>query len=578
MHDRGGAVSDRPVRSSAWFQASGRSGFIHRAWMRGSGLTDEDFDGRPVIGIASSASDLVPCNLHLTLLAESVKRGILRAGGVPLVFPTLGLGEPVMRPTTMLYRNLAALEIEELLRANPLDGVVLLTGCDKTTPAALMALASVDLPGLLLTGGPMLNGKYRGKDIGAGTFVWQAETDLAAGRLDECGLRTAEAGMVRGPGHCMTMGTASTMACLTEALGMQLPNAAALPAVDARRSVLAERTGARVVELVRHDIRPSQVLTRPAFENAIRTNAALGGSTNAVIHLLAIAGRAGVPLTIAEIDELGSTVPTIANLQPSGTFLMEDFAYAGGLPAVLAEVADQLDLTCATADGRTLGDVVAEAVCDNRDVIRSADDPLLGPDHGIAVLTGNLAPRGAIIKRSAATPALMQHRGRALVFDSIDEYNARFADEDLEVDASTVLIIRGAGPVGYPGMPEVANVPLPPKLVRAGVTDMVRICDGRMSGTGFGTVILHVTPESAVGGPLSRVRTGDTIVVDVAARSLRVDVDDADFAAREPVLPDMSDRVGYEWLYAQHVVQADAGVDFDFLQGGRPAAVPRESH
>jgi dihydroxy-acid dehydratase len=569
-------------RSQSWFGATGRSGMVYRSWMRNQGFGPEVFDGRPVIGIATAWSELAPCNSHLHRVAEAVKRGVWQAGGFPLEFPVMALGETLMRPTTMLYRNLLAMEAEELIRANPLDGVVLLSGCDKTTPGLLMAAASVDLPAIMVTGGPMLNGKYQGMDVGSGTHVWKFEADLKAGRMTQEECYIAEGCMARSNGHCMTMGTASTMACVAEALGMQLPGSASWPAVDSRRFETAQRAGGRIVAMVEEDLRPGTVMNRAAFENAIRANAAIGGSTNAIIHLLALAGRLGVPLRLDDFDALTRSVPTLVDLMPSGRFLMEDFCYAGGLPVVLRELAagGLLNTEQVTVTGQTIGEDVASAQCWNPEVIRTLDTPLQPPGSGTAVLTGNLCPGGAVIKQSAASPHLMKHRGRALVFDSPEAYHAVADDPDLDVEANDVLVIRGAGPRGYPGMPEVANVALPAKLLRRGINDMVRICDGRMSGTGFGTVVLHVSPEAALGGPLALVRTGDTIVLDVPARTLSVDLPPEELARRRldwrP--PESGPTSGYAWLYTQHVLQAEAGADFDFLRGSRGHAVPRESH
>ncbi|GAA5187936.1 IlvD/Edd family dehydratase [Rugosimonospora acidiphila] len=573
---------DRKRRSQSWFGATGRSGMVYRSWMRNQGFGPDVFDGRPVIGIATAWSELAPCNSHLHRVAEAVKRGVWQAGGFPLEFPVMALGETLMRPTTMLYRNLLAMEAEELIRANPLDGVVLLSGCDKTTPGLLMAAASVDLPAIMVTGGPMLNGKYRGEDVGSGTHVWKFEADLKAGRMTQEECYVAEGCMARSNGHCMTMGTASTMACVAEALGMQLPGSAAWPAADSRRMETAQRAGQRIVAMVDEDLRPSAVMNRAAFENAIRANAAIGGSTNAIIHLLALAGRLGVELNLDDFDALSRSVPTLVDLMPSGRFLMEDFCYAGGLPVVLRELAagGLLHTEQLTVTGTTIGANVATAECWNREVIRTLDAPLQPPGSGTAVLRGNLCPGGAVIKQSAASPHLMKHRGRALVFDSPEEYHAVADDPDLDVDASDVLVIRGSGPRGYPGMPEVSNVALPAKLLRRGVEDMVRICDGRMSGTGFGTVVLHVSPESALGGPLALVRTGDAIVLDVPARTLTLDLPDEELNRRRAQWrpPQQGPTSGYAWLYTQHVLQAEAGADFDFLRGCRGHAVPRESH
>ncbi|WP_232327251.1 IlvD/Edd family dehydratase [Herbidospora yilanensis] len=569
-------------RSQHWFGAEGRSGMVYRSWMRNQGFGPEVFDGRPVIGIASTWSELAPCNAHLDRVADAVKRGVWMAGGFPLVFPVMSTGETLLRPTAMLYRNMLAMQAEELIRANPLDGVVLLSGCDKTTPGLLMGAASVDLPAVMVTGGPMLNGKFRGQDVGSGTHVWKFEAEIKAGRMSAEDGYVAEGCMARSNGHCMTMGTASTMACLAEALGMQLPGSATWPAVDSRRYEVAQEAGRRIVAMVEEDLRPSQIMTRAAFENAIRANAAIGGSTNAIVHLTALAGRLGVDLPLDDFDALARDVPTIVDLMPSGRFLMEDFCYAGGLPVVLNQLdgAGLLNPGALTVTGRTLRENVRTAVNWNTEVIRPMAEPLQPAGTGTAILRGNLAPDGAVIKQSAASPALMTHTGRALVFDSPEAYHAVCDDDDLDVTADDVLIIRGAGPKGYPGMPEVANVPLPAKLLRAGVTDMVRISDGRMSGTGFGTVVLHVSPEAAVGGPLALVRTGDRVELDVPNRSLTLLVTDEELEKRRADWsPRLSEDVGgYRWLYREHVLGADGGADFGFLRGGRGSDVPRDSH
>jgi dihydroxy-acid dehydratase len=554
----------------------------HRAWMRSQGFTSEVFDGRPVIGIATTWSELAPCNVHLHRVAESVKRGVWQAGGFPLEFPAMALGETLLRPTAMLYRNLLAMEAEELIRANPLDGVVLLSGCDKTTPGLLMAAASVGLPAIMVTGGPMLSGKYQGGDVGSGTAVWRWEEDLLAGRMtaEECAF--AEGCMARSNGHCMTMGTASTMASMAEALGMQLPYSATWPAVDARRYETAQRAGQLIVAMADSDLTPARIMTREAFENAIRVNAAIGGSTNAVIHLLAIAGRLGVRLKLDDFDVLIRDVPTLVNLQPSGKYLMEDFCYAGGLPAVMRELADGglLHTGVITVTGQTAGENVSGAPCWNRDVIAPLRQPVQPAGSGTAVLRGNLAPDGAVIKQSAASPQLLVHRGRALVFDSPEDYYKVVADPDLEVDEDTVLVIRYCGPKGYPGMPEVANVPLPAKLLKRGVRDIVRICDGRMSGTAYGTVVLHVAPEAAAGGPLAMVRTGDWISLDVPARALTLEVPGEELARRqgEWAPPASPASRGWTWLYTEHVQGADTGADLDFLTGASGAGVGRDPH
>jgi|HubBroStandDraft_1064217.scaffolds.fasta_scaffold23455_2 dihydroxy-acid dehydratase len=575
-----GTAPAGPLRSASWFGAGGRAGMIYRSWLQSEGFPPEVFDGRPVIGIANSWSELTPCNAHLRGVADAVKRGVWQAGGFPLEFPTMSLGEPLMRPTAMLFRNLMAMEVEELLRANPLDAVVLLSGCDKTTPAMLMAAASADLPALMVTGGPMLNGKFRGQDVGSGTHVWRFEQEHAAGRMTQEQLFAAEAGMARSCGHCMTMGTASTMACLAETLGMQLPGSAAWPAADTRRIRTAHQGGQRIVELARAGVRPSQVMTREAFENAIVVNAAIGGSTNAVIHLLAIAGRLGVPLSLDDFEVLARPVPTLVNLMPSGRYLMEDFCYAGGVPAVMRELGDLLHTSHIGVSGSSLADVIAGAECWNSDVIRPLGDPLQPPGTGTAVLRGNLCPDGAVIKQSAASPHLLRHRGPALVFDSIEEYHEVAADPDLDADASTVLVVRGAGPKGYPGMPEVGNFVLPTRLLAQGVTDMVRISDARMSGTGFGTVVLHVAPEAAVGGPLALVRSGDWIELDVPGRTLTLEVSDDELARRRAAwtAPAAQTSRGYARLYTDHVQQASAGADLDFLVGMSGSAVPRDNH
>ncbi|MFY1577471.1 IlvD/Edd family dehydratase [Verrucosispora sp. WMMD703] len=574
------SMTSRPLRSGQWFGADGRNGFVHRSWMRNQGFADDVFDGRPVIGIATTWSELTPCNAHLRELAESVKRGIWESGGLPLEFPAMSLGEPLMRPTTMLYRNLLAMEAEELIRANPLDGVVLLSGCDKTTPGLLMGAASVDLPTLLITGGPMLNGKFRGQDIGSGTAVWRFTEDLRAGRVTAADCAEAEVCMSRSRGHCMTMGTASTMACVTEALGVQLPGAAAVPAVDSRRYALAHAAGRRIVDMVDMDQRLSTVLTREAFENAIRVNAAIGGSTNAVVHLLAIAGRIGVPLSLEDFDTLTGDVPMLVNLMPSGTYLMEDFAYAGGVPAVMAEIAPFLHLDQITVSGKSVADNIDGVQCWNRQVIGTLAEPFQPAGSGTVVLRGSLAPSGAVLKVSAASAHLLTHTGPALVFDRIEEYVVAADDPDLDVTPDTVIVVRNAGPRGYPGFPEVGNVPMPRRLLADGVMDMVRISDARMSGTGYGTCVLHTAPEASVGGPLALVRTGDLVRLDVPARRLDLLVDEAELAERraawQPPGP-AADR-GWVRLYSEHVQQADKGADLDFLVGGSGSAVPRHSH
>ncbi len=573
--------SSQPLRSTHWFGQKGKDGFIHRSWMRNQGLPPHLFDGRPVIGICNTFSELTPCNAHFRTLAERVKRGVYEAGGLPLEFPVFSLGETNLRPTAMLFRNLASMDVEESIRGNPIDGVVLLCGCDKTTPSLLMGAASCDLPTIVVSGGPMLNGKFRGEDIGSGTHVWKFDAEVQAGKMSMAEFSDAEGCMSRSAGHCMSMGTASTMACVAEALGMALPGNAAIPAVDARRHVLAHMTGKRIVEMVQQDLRMSQVVTRSSLANAVRTVAAIGGSTNAVIHLLALAGRMEIPFSLDDWDAIGKNVPTLLDLMPAGKFLMEDFYYAGGLPAVLQMLEQHglLDGDAATVSGESMRTQNAEAKVVDKRVIRPFDNPLHA-SGGIAVLRGNLAPDGCVIKPAAATAELMQHRGRAVVFDSIEHYNERIADPNLDIDASCVMVLRGCGPRGYPGMPEVGNFALPPKLLEQGIRDMVRISDARMSGTAYGTAVLHVAPESATGGPLALVRDGDEIELDVAARRLHLHVDDQELARRRAEWQAPAPRMtsGYQRLYHDHVQQADAGCDLDFLVGRRGAEVPRESH
>jgi dihydroxy-acid dehydratase len=569
------------LRSVKWFGRQDIYGMIYRGWMKNRGVPQDQFDGRPVIGICNTFSELTPCNSHFRTIAEHVKNGVLEAGGFPLEFPVMSLGETLLRPTSMLYRNLASMDVEESLRANPLDGVVLLMGCDKTTPALLMGAASVDLPTVGVSGGPMLSGKYRGTDIGSGTNTWSMSEDLRAGRITLEEFHEAESCMNRSHGHCMTMGTASTMASMVESLGVGLPGNAAYPAVDARRNVLARMAGRRAVEMVREKLTLSKLLTREAFENAIRVNAAIGGSTNAVIHLIAIARRIGVKLSLDDFDKLGRGVHCLANLMPNGKYLMEDFCYAGGLPAVIRELGENglLHRQAPTANGKSIWENNREAPCWNRDVIFPFDKPFKR-ETGIAVLRGNLCPDGAIIKPSAATPALMKHRGRAVVFENIEDFHARIDDPKLDIDESCVMVLKNCGPKGYPGMAEVGNMPLPPKLLKKGVTDMVRISDARMSGTAYGTVVLHAAPEAAAGGALALVENGDEIELDVARRKLELLVPEKELAARkkkwkapEPPLPR-----GYWRLYFDHVLQADEGADLDFLAGKSGAFVPRDNH
>ncbi|WP_372088583.1 L-arabinonate dehydratase (plasmid) [Tistrella mobilis] len=571
----------RRLRSQEWYGGTSRDNIYHRGWMRNQGLPYDLFDGRPVIGICNTWSELTPCNAHLRDLAERVKRGVYEAGGLPVEFPVFSAAESSLRPTAMLYRNLAAMDVEEALRAQPIDGVVLMAGCDKTTPALLMGACSVDLPAIVVSGGPMLNGWFRGERVGSGTALWQMSEDIKAGKLTREDFLEAEQAMSRSAGSCNTMGTASSMASMVEALGMALSGNAAIPAVDARRRVMAHLTGRRIVEMVKDDLKPSDILTRPAFENAIRVNGAIGGSTNAVVHLLAIAGRVGVDLTLDDWDRLGRDVPTIVNLMPSGKYLMEEFFYAGGLPVVIKRLCEDglLQGDVLTVSGETLWDEVKDARNWNEDVIRPVDKALTA-HGGIAVLRGNLAPLGAVIKPSAASPHLMKHRGRAVVFETIEHYKARISDESLDIDESCVMVLKNCGPRGYPGMAEVGNMGLPPKVLRKGITDMVRISDARMSGTAYGTVVLHTSPEAAVGGPLAIVRDGDMIELDVEARTLHLDVPEDEIARRlaawtSPVSPPEG---GYVRLFHEHVMGADTGVDFDFLRGCRGKEVPRDSH
>jgi dihydroxy-acid dehydratase len=568
------------LRSAAWYAGEHRNAYIHRAWMR-RGLPGSAFEGAPQIAIANTASDLTPCNAHLDEVAEHVKRGVWEAGGVPHNLPVLSLGETQVRPTAMLWRNLAAMAIEEMLRANPVDGVVLLGGCDKTIPALLMAAASVDLPAVVVPGGPMLTGTFRGTPLGCGTDVWRLSEEVRAGTLSEQAFLESESSMIRSRGHCNTMGTASTMGLLAEALGTVLPGTAGIPAADSRLLVRAHETGRLAVDLVRADRRPGTLLTTGSFHNAIVALAALGGSTNAVVHLLAIAGRVGVPLGLDDFDRIGADVPLLVDLQPAGRHLMEDLHRAGGLHAVLREVVDLLDPDALTVTGRPLVDYLPQAQIWDREVIRPRTEPLR-PAAGIAVLYGNLAPSGAIVKPAAASPHLLRHRGRAVVFDSVEDLYARLDDPALEVDADSVLVLRGCGPRGYPGMPEVANLPLPARLLREGVRDMVRICDGRMSGTAYGTVVLHVAPEAAAGGPLGRVRTGDWITLDVPGRSLHVDVPQSELDGRAPATAMLEAAArphrGWERLYVDTVLGAETGADLDFLTGCSGSAVPRDSH
>ena len=568
-------------RSRAWFGRLDKNGFIHRSWMKNQGFPDHLFDGRPVIGIANTASELTPCNAHFKELVEWVKHGVYEAGGFPVEFPVFSNGESNLRPTSMLYRNLAAMTVEEAIRGNPVDGVVLCTGCDKTTSALLMGAASCDVPAIVLSGGPMLSGNYKGKPIGSGTDVFKFAEAVKAGEMSLEDFMEAESCMSRSAGHCMTMGTASTMNALAEAMGTSLPGSAAIPAVDARRRQVAYLTGMRAVAIVKEDLRISKILIRAAFKNAIRACGALGGSTNAVIHLIAIAGRLGVPLSLDDWDEWGRGVPTLVDLMPSGRFLAEDYYYAGGLPAVLRRLGEHglIEKDALTINGKTIWENVKDAPCWNEEVIRPWERPLVA-EGGLVVLRGNLAPDGAVLKPSAGSPHLLRHEGRAVVFEDIDHYHARIADPTLEVDETSVLVLKNCGPKGYPGMAEVGNMGLPPKLLKRGIKDMVRISDARMSGTAYGTVVLHVAPEAAAGGPLALVRDGDPVVLDVPARRLELRVEEAELARRRaawtPPPPAMSS--GYWKLYHDHVLQADRGCDLDFLVGCRGAAPPRDSH
>ncbi|MEU5105962.1 MULTISPECIES: IlvD/Edd family dehydratase [unclassified Streptomyces] len=564
------------TRSQQWYAGDSRDAFIHRAWMR-RGLPDHAFDGRPQIVICNTWSDLTPCNGHFREIAEHVKRGVWESGGVPLELPVPSLGETLLRPTAMFFRDLAAMVVEELIRGNPVDGVVLLGGCDKTVPSLLLGAASVDLPTLMVTGGPMLNGSWKGRALGCGTGVWEMSEEVRAGRMPRSDLRRAESAMIRSRGHCNTMGTASTMACVAEALGMTLPGNAGLPAPDSRLLELSHAAGNRIVEMVAEDLRPSAVLTREALLNAVRAVAAIGGSTNAVVHLLALARRVGADFGLDDIDRAGRDIPLLADVQPAGSHLMEDFHRAGGLDAVLGQIRDHLEESV-TVSGRPLTDQISGRASTDLDVIRTADEPI-APQAGLAVLRGNLCPDGAVIKPAAATPELLRHRGRAVVFDGIEDFHARIDDPELAVDASDVLVLRGCGPRGYPGMPEVGNMPLPRKVLETGVRDMVRISDARMSGTAFGTVVLHIAPESAAGGPLGLVRTGDWIELDVERRMLRLDMPDEELAARQPVTAAAPPaESGWERVYREHVEQADQGAGLDFLAGTRGSFVARESH
>jgi L-arabonate dehydrase len=570
----------KKLRSQEWFGRDGKDGFIYRSWMKNQGWPQDLFDGRPVIGICNTWSELTPCNAHFREIAEFVKRGVWEAGGFPLEFPVMSLGETVIRPTAMLFRNLASMDVEESIRGNPLDGVVLLMGCDKTTPSLLMGAASCGLPTIGVSGGPMLSGKFRGRDIGSGTGLWQMCDQVEKGEMTVDEFHEAESCMHRSKGHCMTKGTASTMANMVEALGMSLPGNAAIPAVDARRNRLAQLTGRRIVQMVKDDLTITQILTRSNFENAIRANAAIGGSTNAVIHLIALAGRIGVPLCMDDFERLGAELPCLVDLQPSGKYLMEDYFYAGGLPAVLRQLGEAgvLNRDAMTVNGKSIWENVTDAPCWNRDVIHEFSDPFKA-NAGITVLRGNLAPDGAVIKVSAASPHLLHHRGRAVAFETIEDFHARINDDGLDIDETCIMVLKNCGPRGYPGMAEVGNMPLPPKLLRQGVTDMVRISDARMSGTAYGTVVLHASPEAAVGGTLALVRSGDMITLDVAKRVVQLEVDETTLAARRAQwVPPQLPKRGWLRLYVEHVQQADKGADLDFLVGNSGSDVARDSH
>ncbi|MCG9516037.1 dihydroxy-acid dehydratase [Acinetobacter pittii] len=571
------------LRSAAWFGTTDKNGFMYRSWMKNQGIPDHEFQGKPIIGICNTWSELTPCNAHFRKIAEHVKKGILEAGGYPVEFPVFSNGESNLRPTAMFTRNLASMDVEEAIRGNPIDGVVLLTGCDKTTPALLMGAASCDIPAIVVTGGPMLNGKHKGKDIGAGTIVWQMHEELKAGKIDLNEFLSAESGMSRSAGTCNTMGTASTMACMAEALGTSLPHNAAIPAVDSRRYVLAHLSGMRIVDMVHEDLRLSKILTKEAFENAIKVNAAIGGSTNAVIHLKAIAGRIGVDLQLDDWNRVGRGMPTIVDLQPSGRFLMEEFYYSGGLPAVIRRMGEANLLPhpqALTVNGQGIWENCQQSPIYNDEVIRKIDNPIR-QDGGMCILRGNLAPKGAVLKPSAATPELMKHRGRAVVFENFDDYKTRINDPDLDVDETCILVMKNAGPKGYPGMAEVGNMGLPPKILAKGITDMVRISDARMSGTAYGTVVLHVAPEAMAGGPLAVVQNGDFIELDAYEGKLHLEVSDEELKQRlENLAPPAPPSFigGYRKLYVEHVLQADEGCDFDFLVGCRGSEVPRHSH
>lgn len=571
-------MNNKKLRSSEWFGRTGKDGFIYRSWMKNQGIPPHEFKGKPVIGICNTWSELTPCNAHFRELAESVKHGIYEAGGFPVEFPVMSLGETLIKPTAMLYRNLVSMDVEESIRANPLDGVVLLCGCDKTTPSLIMGACSVNIPAIVVSGGAMLTGKYQGADIGT-SDVWRFSEAQRSGRMSEEEMNVAEACMSRSRGHCAVMGTASTMAVMTEALGLSLPENAAIPAADSRRKVLAHLSGMRIVDMVREDLKLSDILTPPAFENAIITNAAIGGSTNFIIHLLAIAGRIGVKLTIDDFDTSSLGIPLLANLQPSGKYFMEDLYYAGGIPAVMKELDVFLNKQAISVSGTGITDNYEYSKCFNRDVIATLKEPF-NRVAGITVLKGNLCPDGAVIKPSAANPALLRHTGRAVVFESIEDYKERIDDPLLDVDENSILVLKNVGPRGYPGMPEVGNMSIPKKLLEKGITDMVRISDGRMSGTGFGTVVLHVSPEAAVGGTIAVIQNGDLISLDVFDKILHLELSDEEISERKKHIKSFNKVAerGYTYLYQQHVEQAHLGADFDFLKGGSGSEVLRDSH
>jgi L-arabonate dehydrase len=571
-------MEKQQLRSAGWFSRTGKDGFIYRAWMKKQGIPSYELGSKPIIGICNTWSELTPCNSHFRELAEFVKKGVLEAGGFPVEFPVMSLGETLIKPTAMLYRNLVSMDVEESIRANPIDGVVLLCGCDKTTPSLVMGACSVNLPSIVVSGGPMLTGKHQGRSIST-SDVWRFSEEVRSGKMTDEEMMLAEAGMCRSDGHCAVMGTASTMACMVESLGLSLPHNAAIPAPDTTRKVLAQLSGIEIVNMVKNNLRLSDILTREAFENSIKVNAAIGGSTNFVLHLLAIAGRIGVKLTLDDFDRFSLGVPLIANMQPSGLYFMEDFYYAGGLPVVMKELLPFLHTKCVTVNGKTIQENYESAVCYNEDVISSPDKPF-NKTSGIIVLKGNICEEGAVLKPSAASDHLMKHTGKAVVFEDIDDYKEKINDENLEVDENSILVLKNVGPKGYPGMPEVGNMGLPAKLLAKGITDMIRISDGRMSGTGFGTVVLHISPETAAGGTLGIIADGDEITLDVEKRLLQVNITDEEIAKRKQnkeANEAFAER-GYVHLYQYHVQQAHLGADFDFLNGSSGSEVTKDSH